>query len=247
MIKIANSTGWSNHRCQKVLVHTNHTVVLFNLWDWTYDFCARRYCVKFHQTFGDWVIYRDSKQLSSYEGKCSVAKSYWRNCTFWPESGLFKGKLDAVGEFRTQRMPRIWFQLYSATVDEFFEVRGVKSSLWMIFSLCGRLITCWQLWQMSRDEMGMSFLHCVKRFLHCVKSVFALCEECFCTVWRGFAYFVSGLERASWPSGVSSLFQNNLQYPINILKTGLSDLHARNFKTQSYSLASAKLWPRNKG
>ena len=86
---------------------------------------------------------------------------------------------------------------------------------------------------------GNEFFALCEKFLHCVKSFFALCEEVFCTVWRGFAYFVSGLERASWPSGVSSLFQNNLQYPINILKTGLSDLHALNFKTLSYSLASA--------
>ena len=109
-------------------------------------------------------------------------------------SGLFKGKLDVVAEFCAQTMLKEWFQLYSARTCEFFEC---KSSLWMIFSLCGRVITCWQLWQMSRDEMGMSFLHCVKSFctvwrvfLHCVKRFFALCEEGFCTVWRGFAYFV---------------------------------------------------------
>ena len=99
-----------------------------------------------------------------------------------------------------------------------FRGERCRSSLWMIFSLCGRVITCWQLWQMNRDEMGMSFLHCVKRFLHGVKSSFALFEEVFCTAWRGFfalgeEFFLHCVKRlcffclGSWSSGVSSLFK----------------------------------------
>ena len=72
-----------------------------------------------------------------------------------------------------------------------FRGERCRSSLWMIFSLCGRIITCWQLWQMNRDGIRVSFFKsffalCEEFFCTVWKVFFALCEKVFCTVWRGF-------------------------------------------------------------